>query len=205
MKGVITADIVHSSQISAEKRKALLDTLKKVEKDLQKFCEIHIEVYRGDSFQVLVNEAGKVVLCAVLIRAMLKSKSWDARMSIGIGDVSYLNEHVTQSDGEAFWLSGRNFDDIGKSRLRITTPEKGINEELVLTSAFADDIISNWSTKQAACIYQTLAGGLNRKELAEQTGTTVQNIGKTLRAAKESLIVAFIKRCEYLIINYIKK
>jgi hypothetical protein len=112
MKGVITADIVHSSQISAEKRKVLLDTLKKVEKDLQKFCEIHIEVYRGDSFQVLVNEAGKVVLCAVLIRAMLKSKSWDARMSIGIGDVSYLNEHVTQSDGEAFWLSGRNFDCI---------------------------------------------------------------------------------------------
>ena len=89
MKGVITADIVHSSQISAEKRKVLLDTLKKVEKDLQKFCETHIEVYRGDSFQVLVNEAGKVVLCAVLIRAMLKRMSWDARMSIGIGDVSY--------------------------------------------------------------------------------------------------------------------
>jgi hypothetical protein len=89
IKGVITADIVNSSRISAEKQNALLDTLKKVESDLQKFCETHIEIYRGDCFQVLVNEAGKAVLCAVLIRAMLIRKSWDARMSIGIGDVSY--------------------------------------------------------------------------------------------------------------------
>lgn len=36
MKGVITADIVNSSKISAEERHTLLDTLKKVESDFNR-------------------------------------------------------------------------------------------------------------------------------------------------------------------------
>ena len=204
MKCVITSDVVNSTKISAEKRDILLSVLQRIENDLQTICVTNIEVYRGDSFQVLVEDASKGMLCAILIRAGLmcfapEEDKWDARLSLGIGDVQYENRRVTMSDGEAFRLSGRTFEEIGKRRLVVTTISEDINEELTLSCAFADDIISGWSKKQAQLMYQVLLKGTPRKELADLHSTSVQNIGKKLRAAKENLIVLFLRRFELLI------
>lgn len=204
MKCVITSDVVNSTKISAEKRDILLSVLQRIENDLQTICVTNIEVYRGDSFQVLVEDASKGMLCAILIRAGLmcfapEEDKWDARLSLGIGDVQYENRRVTMSDGEAFRLSGRTFEEIGKRRLVVTTISEDINEELTLSCAFADDIISGWSKKQAQLMYQVLLKGTPRKELADLHSTSVQNIGKKLRAAKENLVVLFLRRFELLI------
>ena len=204
MKCVITSDVVNSTKISAGKRDLLLSVLQRIENDLQTISVIDIEVYRGDSFQVLVEDAAKGMLCAILIRAGLmcfapEEEKWDARLSLGIGDVQYENRRVTMSDGDAFRLSGRTFDEIGKRRLVVTTISDDINEELTLSCAFADDIISGWSKKQAQLMYQVLLNGTPRKELADLHSTSVQNIGKKLRAAKENLVVLFLKRFELLI------
>ncbi|MCM1177500.1 MAG: hypothetical protein NC115_00140 [Bacteroidales bacterium] len=204
MKCVITADIVDSTKICSDMRKTLLDVLEQISIDVNEISSSHIEVYRGDSFQLLVNDAEKGMLCAILIRAGLMcfapdGEKWDARVSLGLGDVLYENERVTMSDGEAFRLSGRNLEVIGKQRLAVAAPSNDFNEEFTLACAFADDIISGWSKKQAGLMYCVLMHGTSRMALAELYGTSVQNIGKTLRAAKENLILMFVRRFESLI------
>ncbi|MCD8207480.1 MAG: SatD family protein [Bacteroidales bacterium] len=204
MKCVITADVVNSTRINRDSREAFLDVLHRIENDLCRICAVHIEVYRGDSFQVLVEDAGNGMLCAILIRAGLmhlapSTARWDARLSVGVGDVRYIDEQVSMSDGEAFWLSGRAFDEIGKKRLVARTNSEDINGELALTCAFADDVICGWTKKQAELMYKVLLDGIERKDLAEHCGATAQSVGKTLRAAKENLIVMFIERFGCLI------
>lgn len=87
-----------------------------------------MEMYRGDSFQVVVDNPELALSVAIALRAKLKastpdkSEVWDARLSLGIGDVSFASGNILTSDGEAFRLSGRAFDNIGKKRLCISTP-----------------------------------------------------------------------------------
>ena len=114
MKGVITADIINSTKIDITHRDLLLKTLQHITDDLKRKFTLQIEIYRGDSFQVLIDDAIHGMLCAVLIRAGLmylapEKEKWDARLSLGIGNVQYENKHITMSDGDAFRLSGRNF------------------------------------------------------------------------------------------------
>ncbi|MCQ2167581.1 MAG: hypothetical protein MJY69_02785 [Bacteroidales bacterium] len=201
---VITADIINSTKIGAESRDELVKILQRIEVSLQKISQVRIEMYRGDSFQVLIPDAGKGMVCALLIRAGLmafapEGEMWDARLSLGIGSVSYENDRITMSDGEAYRLSGRSFDGIGKKRLSVATPSEMINQELALSCAFADDIICGWSKKQADLIFKVLLDNLSRKEIATMNGTSVQNIGKTLRKAKEYLVIMFLDRYETLI------
>lgn len=207
--GVITGDIVDSSKIPVESRGALLDALRQIELQLQSVSPFAIEIYRGDSFQIVAGDFTNTMLIAILIRAGLKMSSpagqlWDARMSIGIGEVSYVNTHITASDGEAFRYSGRGLDSLGKRRLSIMTPSQEINAELAVSTAFADDIITHWTQKQSGRMFDFLSLGINQNQLAIQKKMNPQVLNATLRGAKHSLITGYLNRVEYLLTNMIK-
>lgn len=206
--GVITADVVDSSKIPAELRESFLEAVHQIQSQLQSIAPFQMEIYRGDSFQIIMDDYSNAVLIAVLIRAGLKMSSpagqlWDVRMSIGIGEVSYVNSHITVSDGEAFRYSGRGLELIGKKRLSITTPSQEINEELAVSTAFADDIITHWTKLQSERVFYYLLSGLNQTELAQQKGIKLQVLNDTLRAAKYSLMTLYLKRVHSLLFEKI--
>ena len=206
LKGIITADIVDSTHIETEARGELPQLINKLAIELHEICPVKVEMFRGDSFQVMVEEAEKAPLVAVLLRAGLrkselrsKSKVIDARMSIGIGKVSYINEKITLSDGEAFILSGREFDELGKRKLSILTPSEDVNAELRVETAFLDDVISHWTRQQSECIYNALLTNAKQYQLASDDNTSRQNVGKKLSAAKERLVRMYLDRVSFLI------
>lgn len=208
--GVITADVVKSSKIPAELRESFLNSLRKIQSQVQSITPFQMEIYRGDSFQIVTDDFSNTVLIAVLIRAGLKMSGfagqlWDARMSIGIGEVSYVNSHITASDGEAFRYSGRGLELIGKKRLSITTPSQEINEELAVSTAFADDTITHWTKLQSERVFYYLLSGLNQTELAQQKGIKLQVLNDTLRAAKYSLMILYLKRVHFLLSEQLAK
>ncbi|MDO4672000.1 MAG: hypothetical protein Q4A76_03735 [Porphyromonadaceae bacterium] len=71
IKGVITGDIVSSSHIRLELRKKLLVAMREIAEDLKSLSDLKIEFFRGDSFQILVEQPEKTLLAAVLFRAGL--------------------------------------------------------------------------------------------------------------------------------------
>lgn len=206
LKGIITADIIGSTSIDADARGELPELINQLTDELQEVSQIQVEIFRGDSFQVMVQDVEKTPLVAVLLRAGLrkselrsKTKNLDARMAIGIGKVSYINEKITLSDGEAFILSGREFDELGKRKLSILTPSEDVNAELRVETAFLDDVISHWTRQQSECIYNALLTNAKQYQLASDDNTSRQNVGKKLSAAKERLVRMYLDRVSFLI------
>ena len=112
IKGVITGDIVGSSQIKPEFREDLLTCLTTMREELQCVAPFRMELYRGDSFQLLVEDPAMTAKIAILLRAGLiyhtpnkDSGTWDAKVSIGIGGIDFISENIVTSDGEAFMYS----------------------------------------------------------------------------------------------------
>jgi len=206
---IITGDIVNSTKLTVEGREIMLNNLQLIPEVLSPVQEVSIEIFRGDSFQLGISNAASALRCALAIRAWLRchkvygSNVLDARLAIGIGTLDYESDALSTSDGEAYRLSGRLLDDMNKSRLEIRTPWHEVNEELKLSTAFADDIVSSWSQNQSKIILQRLVTLKNHVELSQELGISRQMVDKSLKASNEELIEAYIKRYEYLITKHI--
>lgn len=171
-----------------------------------------MELFRGDSFQIVLEKPEMSLEVASMLRAGLKSNTpadsfgvWDARISIGIGTIDYLGDRVVTSDGEAFRLSGRGLDAMEKSRLVIKTCWQEVNEELDAGLAFVDDLITGWSVNQAKAIFLSMGKGLSQSNIANSIAKSQQNVSKTLTSAKESLLVRFSARFETIIKKHMAK
>lgn len=209
IRGVITGDIISSMTVKTEWRKILLDTIQEIAHELEVFSPLRLEFFRGDSFQIIVDNPVETLKITVLLRAGLKSRTpkeseqlWDARMALGIGSIAYSSDKVVVSDGEAFHFSGWEFDELGKRKLSVRTAWKEVNDELKVSTAFADDIISGWSASQAQVIYLTLLNQESyQKEIALKLKKSAQNVSKLLSAGKESLIRLYLERFAQIITN----
>lgn len=211
IKGVITGDIIESSAIQIEYRDFLLESIRKIVDELNVIEPLKIEFFRGDSFQMVINNPENAMQIAILLRAGLKShtpkgcdKLWDARLSLGVGTISYQADNVVLSDGEAFQYSGRELDEMGKRRLIAKTRWSDVNDELQVSTAFADDVISSWSVSQSQAAYQALLYNTAQKEIASKLQKSAQNISKLLIAAKVNLVQMYIDRYHKLISNLLK-
>lgn len=206
---IITGDIVRSESIRLDKRDDLIKTLRCALEELQRHSPMKMEIYRGDSFQIIADNPAKSLRIASMIRAYLignapenEKNGWDARISIGIGAIEYKGESIVVSDGEAFRLSGRGLDNIEKNRLAITTCWEDVNNEMDASIGFVDNLITNLSRNQASLLYLAVAEELPQVEIAGRTGKSQQNISKTLNAAKEPLLSRYLHRFESLITKY---
>ena len=211
IKGVITGDIIDSSAIQIEYRDFLLESMRVIVNELSVIEPMKIEFFRGDSFQMVIDIPENALKIAVLLRAGLKSrtpkdskKPWDARLSLGVGTISYHADNIVLSDGEAFQYSGRELDEMGKRRLIVKTRWSDVNEELQVSTAFADEVISSWSVSQSQTVYQALLYNISQKDIAHKFQKSAQNISKLLNAAKMNLVQMYINRYHNLISNLIR-
>lgn len=211
MKAVITADIVNSTRIEESSRYLLIEEINKIIRDLQKLSPLKCEMYRGDSFQVMVDDVKRCLEVAILIRLGLKRSNLlehgklDARMAIGIGDISYEHEQVILSDGEAFRLSGRTFEKLNKKRLLISTNINDVDEPLNVMLAFIDELLDGLSCTQSKYLYDSLLYKMSQMELANVYNTSQPNIAKHLKSAKENLFRLFFDFAEKTLKSLEKK
>ena len=151
---VITGDIVNSQQSeeSAEWLSALKEYLSQYgdsPKDWQ--------VYRGDSFQLIVHQPEDAFRVALGLKAVIKRfKELDVRMAIGVGALEHHADQVLQSNGEAFVNSGRKFDSLKKQTLAIKTPWQDFDKAINLFIKLALLTIDDWSETSAEVVAASL-------------------------------------------------
>lgn len=204
---IITGDIVESNKFGLVERRGMLDVIESIPELLSGVEPNSImEIFRGDGFQIRIPNATVGMLCAITVRAWLRShkvgadsRPLDARLGVGIGRREFETKDLATSDGEAYRLSGRLLDNLHKGRLAVITPWHEINEELKLSTAFADDIVSSWTVRQSSVILQALLARGSHGLITQELGVTKQMLDKTLKSAKEPLIKAYIHRYEELI------
>ncbi len=189
---VITGDINHFTKLSSERRntliletEALMRTMVSSSKDAQ--------VFRGDSYQLIIQDVrqalkrGLQLICWFKLNADPNNRfHLGARMSIGIGEIAYEGKSVLDSDGEAFHLSGRNFDNLSKDEIiRLTTANQEKNECYEMLFIFINTIMKSWTPSQAATIFQLLdKEHTTQEQVAQKLKMTQPAIAYSLRAAR---------------------
>lgn len=172
---VLTGDIIDSSQVKENEKDKLIDSLKQafgeIEHKKNKQPLPSFNIFRGDSFQGVLQNPTGALEAALLIRSSLRKNQpgeqksdWDARIAIGVGTVDYLPENISEGDGPAYQRSGPVLDELkGDYKCAITVPWEEFNGEFKASCALLDAVINKWTQPQAEIIYMLLKGKTPKK------------------------------------------
>ena len=170
---VITGDIVHSSRLPLVKRKKLhkimVESSIELRQAFKNITPFDVDIFRGDSWQMIVAVPMYVLKVALFYRSILRAKmeshKFNTRMAIALGHIDFIpGSRVAEGHGEAYELSGKAFENLSKSTNMIFVfpnykHEKCLNAIVQLIDAFS----TNWSDKQALAITGALRGWKQEK------------------------------------------
>lgn len=124
----------------------------------------------------------------------------NARIAVGFGSVDFHTNRISESDGEAFWYSGRLLDEMKSKKqfIKVMSHSTDFNEEMDVHCLLLEAIMSKWSIPQAEVVLEKLKG---RKdfEIAESLSTTRQAMSSRARNAGWNAIESLLNRVDYLI------
>ena len=111
-------------------------------------------------------------------------------------------DKIDDSDGEAFYNSGRALDKTKiYRRLSILSPWREINENLNLLASLLDAIIQRWSPQQAEVISLWLKGK-NQQSISKELNISQSAVSQRLKKAGHFAIKEAIKYFNSIIIKY---
>lgn len=173
---VITGDIVGSSKLKPAERKelhaALKDTSDKLTEYFKQLVPLRVEIFRGDSWQLLVIDPAQSLRIGLFFRAFLrgkmKSTRVDTRISIGVGSIDLIPEgSISSGDGQAFRSSGEALESLSRShRMTVSFPQSLISNNrhaLDVILKLIDALARDWTGKQAHAVSGALLGYTQEK------------------------------------------
>jgi hypothetical protein len=167
---VITGDIIDFSKLPTGQRQGLNRIMKKGSEAIRKAftgsVPLEADVFRGDSWQLLVSDAALSLRIGLFLRAYLRASigagtnKLDTRMAIGVGTVDFVpDDRVSRGDGEAYRHSGNGLEQMPKtSSMCFRNPGREMEEPLDVLVQLLDVLAMNWSDKQALAITGALQG-----------------------------------------------
>jgi len=163
ISAVITGDIVRSGQLSGERFERVQATLRRGGDEIRdRFADcvpLPLELFRGDSWQLLVTVPASALRMALYLRAFLRAGAdVDTRFAIGVGPIDAVpTDSIATGRGEAFRLSGEALDWKVSTRMRVAIAESHPDAErdaraieTVLT--VLDVIVGRWTGAQGRAI-----------------------------------------------------
>jgi hypothetical protein len=166
---VLTGDIVGSSKLAKARRQALPERLKQAGRETQKAfaaaVPLPIDVFRGDSWQLLVTDPVHSLRIALYFRALVRAdaergRGLDTRISLGLGGVDFIpRKNVSEGDGEAYRLSGRALEGLpGGLALVLAAPSLLAQETWPALIGLIDALAKGWTGPQARAVAGALRG-----------------------------------------------
>ena len=210
--GVITGDIVSSSNLDSQYYQHVLIQLVTVINDRKQF-QFRLEFYRGDSFQALFDSPKDGFWILLLIKSYLKSHkipgsnpetALDARMSLGLGEINQELKpdiRLGEMSGTAFVNSGRTLDHMKdkKQLIQITTGIGDFDDEFKAICPMVEVLCQKWSINQAEAVYLYLMNEATQEQIGRQLGISQRSVGKRLNASHIEEILIYNLRYKQLI------
>lgn len=185
---VITGDIVKSSKLSLDKHKLLVKVMRNCSKEISKIfpdsLKYQPELFRGDSWQVLIKKPELALSIALFYRAYLRAKmllsSIDARMAISIGTVDFIESSF--GVGDAYKISGKALDKKGKRKIKFVSDILPNSNAIDLLIHNTDFISARWTSKQCKIVLFALQNK-DQKAIASKLRITQQAVSKQIDVA----------------------
>lgn len=152
---IITGDIINSKNNHPEK------WLIPLKKELNKWGKSpeSWEIFRGDSFQCIIKKPEEALLAAISLKAAMKSiKNTNVRMALGLGEISYSAQSITESNGSAFVFSGEKFEMLRqeKQNLAIKSADPQWDKEINLYLKLILLVMDNWTVSAAEAVWTVI-------------------------------------------------
>ena len=205
--GIITADIVDSTGIKLDLREKLFAQFNSGLQQIQEQFNIEYEWYRGDALQVKTTNSALSVRIALLIKLWIKGieketkKSYDVRLSVGIGTIELDKKELSLSDGEAFRISGRNLDSLKSSKQSIIIDSNDAHSNsLKAESILLNAIIDGTTPIQSKVLFFKLRG-FKEEDIAKQLGLAQSTINQHSNSGNWNTISKYLDYFEKLYAN----
>lgn len=189
MIGVITGDIIKSR--SQQEPEIWLEVLK----GALAHCapSKQWEIFRGDSFQLELNNIDQALFTTIYIKACIKTiRTLDVRMAIGIGEKTFQGKNVMESSGEAFLYSGETLEQLKKEKtnLKIKSNNPVFNQEMNIYLKLALTIMDAWTTNSAEIVklYLEHPQAL-QEELGKELGINQNAVSNRLKRSQLDIIL----------------
>ncbi len=183
MGTTITGDIVDSQ--SVQKPEIWLDPLKDLLSTFGDSPSVW-EIYRGDSFQIIVSPKDALRI-SLLIKSVIKkipSKKLDVRLAIGISEEEIIADRVSEAAGEAFVYSGQLLDTLKQKKvhLGIKTPWDEFDKEFNMMFKLALIIMNSWTSNSAEVAELLLSvSGITQVEIAERLDIAQSSVNDRIK------------------------
>jgi len=201
---VLTSDCINSTAWTVNERELVMSTLTT---ELKEIPDSKYEFYRGDSFQLVLQDASQALLVALLLKTSINkllfkkdnfsSIQADIRISIGLGHESFESSLIGQSDGSAYKFSGRRLDTMKKEQriLCVSSDQEHFDAEFNTSLLLFEEIYKRWSIASAQAVYFSLKG-YKETPLAKLLGISQPSVNKRKKVASWNSIEVLIKRFE---------
>ncbi|MGB7296923.1 MAG: hypothetical protein WBC70_15165 [Candidatus Aminicenantales bacterium] len=176
---VITGDFIASSKLAPKDWDRLHTVMKQTSRLLREsfkgIVPLDVDIFRGDSWQMLVIDPAKALRLSLFYRATIRAKTaipnLDTRMAVAVGDIDSIPKtRVSEGHGEAYILSGEALDRLNKSKtanMCFDHKNDEIAETFDTIVRLMDAIATRWTDKQALAISGALRG-MKQEEIAEK-------------------------------------
>lgn len=205
MQAVLTGDIVGSSTLTPEAHRQGIGIIKSMADAYPETVVGAVDVFSGDSWQMLLSDGAMALRIALYLRASLKRNkalAIDSRVSIALGsvDMAQVNAaRISESTGALFTASGRGLSGLKKPSLMCMTDLSDAFCSVAMggTVRLMDAMVRQWSPEQARAIAETLQGK-TQAEIAAQLGVSQPAVHKSLQTACWGEIEASLNDMEQL-------
>jgi hypothetical protein len=202
--GIITADIIESTDIHFDSKESTFAQFNIGLELIKKKYKTDYEWYRGDAFQLKTKNIAISLRVVLLIKFWIKSfekepkKSYDVRLSLGIGTIEIDKKELSLSDGEAFRISGRNLDNLKPSKQSLIIDANDINSNsLKIESQLLNAIIDGITPIQSKVLFYKLKG-LKEDEIAKHLGLAQSTINQHSSSGNWNTISKYLDYFEKL-------
>lgn len=199
MIAIITADIINSRKLNSQE--LWMQPLKEFLNNTIGKSPEKWEIFRGDYFQVEIDNPEKALNIALRIKTLIKkietnytkrSSDIDVRIAIGIGTKDYVASRVSESNGQAYILSGEKFEKLKKEKinLSIQTPWIDFDKEMNLYLKLAAISMDKWSISSSEIIFMALENSnKTQSEIGFELGIEQNSVsGRWKRAHTDEII-----------------
>lgn len=166
---VITGDLIKSSRLTRAQKDALPIALNNALRG-QTGIILPLAFFQGDGLQLLC-ETDSAIRLVLLIESTIKDSTGTlARMALGIGLTDKIDKSgVRQSSGEAFTLSEEQLGSLKAEKriFKIRSKDSAYNENLDTIAIEIEQIIENWSEKEATEISKAIQENACHDKLSE--------------------------------------
>jgi hypothetical protein len=163
LQAVLTGDVIDSSWLSSADRRKLPLLLKRAARELRKafpsIVPYELDVFRGDSWQLVISEPVLCVRAALFLRSSviasgLAGQRTDTRVAIAVGRIDFVpGGRVSEGDGPAYRASGEALDALtDQVRMSLAAGPGASARDASVVVRLIDAIVQEWTGRQALAV-----------------------------------------------------